>query len=255
MARTIYKCPYCENKYVANDKKDQPKAKSALYTHMETTHKDELKDMSPAQAYFNFRYKKTHGSCVMCHKETKWNEATERYERFCSEKCKESYREMFKERMMKKYGKTHLLDDPNQQEKMLANRKISGEYTWSDGKSKSKYTGSYEKEFLEFLDIVMNMTPTDVFSPAPQIFYYKYENKDHFYIPDFYIASLNLIIQIKDGGQNSNNHPKIQQVDKVKEKLKDDVMKKQKEYNYVKVVDKDYSIFLNYLLDLKYKEN
>jgi len=254
MARIIYKCPYCENKYLANDKNDQPKAKTALYTHMETVHKDELGNLSPAQAYFNFKYKKTHGSCVMCRKDTKWNESTERYERFCSEKCKKDYREMFKQRMLKKYNKTHLLNDPEQQKKMLENRSISGVYKWSDGKSESKYTGSYEKEFLEFLDIVMNMSPTDIFAPAPQIFHYTYEGKDHFYIPDFYIASLNLIVEIKDGGENPNRHHKIQEVDKAKEKLKDSVMKKQKEFEYIKVVDKDYSIFLNYLLELKYKE-
>jgi len=255
MARTIYKCPYCENRYMANDKKDQPKAKTALYTHMETTHKEDLRGLSPAQAYFNYKYKKTRGSCVMCHKETKWNEATERYERFCSERCKEAYREMFKERMKRKYGKEHLLDSPEQQKKMLENRKISGKYKWSDGKSETKYTGSYEREFLEFLDVVMNMSPLDVFSPAPQIFHYTYEDKDHFYIPDFYIGSLNLIVEIKDGGSNPNNHHKIQEVDKAKEKLKDAEMKKQKQYNYIKVVDKDYSIFLNYLLELKHREN
>lgn len=255
MARTFYKCPFCTNRYVANDKKDQPKAKSALYAHMEEQHHEDLHGLSPAQVYFNYKYKKTRGSCVMCHAETKWNESVERYERFCSEKCKEAYREEFKKRMKAKYGTEHLLDDPEQQKKMLANRKISGVYTWSDGKSKSKYTGSYEREFLEFLDLVMRMTPTDVFSPAPQIFHYTYENKDHFYIPDFYIATLNLLIEIKDGGSNPNKHHKIQEVDKVKEKLKDQTMKKQTQYNYIKVVDKDYSIFLNYLMDLKYKDD
>jgi len=255
MSRTIYKCPFCMNKYLANEKKDQPKAKLALYSHMELKHEDELEGLSPAQVYFNWKYKKTKGSCVMCHKETKWNEAVERYERFCSEKCKEAYRTEFKKRMISKYGKEHLLDDPNQQSKMLGNRKISGTYIWSDGKSKSKYTGSYEKEFLEFLDIVMQMSPTDVFAPAPQVFKYTYEGKEHFYMPDFYIASLNLIVEIKDGGDNANKHHKIQKVDKVKEKLKDDVMAKQTQYNYIKVVDKDYSIFINYLMELKCKEN
>jgi len=254
MARTFYKCPFCTNKYLANDKKDQPKAKSALYSHMELTHEEDLKGLSPAQSYFNYKYKKTKGSCVMCHKETKWNESTVRYERFCSDKCKEDYREEFKKRMLSKYGKTHLLDDPNQQSKMLGNRKISGVYTWSDGKSKTKYTGSYEHEFLEFLDLVMRMSPNDIFAPAPQIFHYTYEGKDHFYIPDFYIASLNLIVEIKDGGSNPNRHEKIQQVDKAKEKIKDVVMAKQTQYEYIKVVDKDYSIFMNYLMDLKYKE-
>jgi hypothetical protein len=156
--------------------------------------------------------------------------------------------------MKNKYGKECLLDDPEQQKKMLENRKISGKYKWTDGKSLTPYTGSYEREFLEFLDYVMNMNPSDVFGPAPQIFHYTFEGKDHFYIPDFYISSLNLIIEIKDGGDNPNNHHKIQEVDKKKEAIKDKIMAEQKEFNYLKVVDKDYSIFLNYLMDQKYKE-
>jgi endogenous inhibitor of DNA gyrase (YacG/DUF329 family) len=254
MGRTIYKCPFCDNKYVAETKEKQRSAKNALYRHMENKHKELLGDLSPAQVYFNFRYNKTHGSCVICGKETKWNEATERYERFCSEKCKQAYRKEF-QRRMKAAGKENQMNDPEFQKKMLANRKISGDYLWSDKKTKTHYVGSYERDFLEFLDLVMQMNPTDVMGPAPQIFKYKYEGKEHFYIPDFYITSLNLLIEIKDGGDNPNNHPKIKAVDKEKEKLKDKEVLRHKEYNYVKVVNKDYSIFLNYLLDLKDKEN
>ena len=88
MSRTLYKCPYCEKHYVAADKSKQYNAKQSLYEHMEKEHKTELGDLSPAQVYFNSKYNKTHGNCVICGKITKWNESTERYNRFCSNKCK-----------------------------------------------------------------------------------------------------------------------------------------------------------------------
>ena len=133
---------------------------------------------------------------------------------------------------------------------MLANRKISGEYVWRDRVHKTTYTGSYEKSFLEFLDEVMNFDPTDIMAPSPHTYYYEYEGEKHFYIPDFFIPSLNLEIEIKDGGDNANNHPKIQAVDKVKESIKDKVMVKN-EFNYIKIVNKDNKRFLDYLFKAK----
>ena len=64
--------------------------------------------------------------------------------------------------MIKVYGKETLLDDIDwQNDKMLANRKISGKYKWSDGTYKT-YVGSYEKKFLEFADKVMNIDSKDI---------------------------------------------------------------------------------------------
>lgn len=242
-----FKCPYCSNRYV--DKK-------ALYSHMENKHENSIpKGYTAAQAYFNFKNNKTHGTCIIDGKETKWSEASERYERLCSESCKEKYREQFKERMKKKYGKVHLLDDPNQQKKMLANRSISGEYLWSDGKSKTAYTGSYELEFLKFLDIFMRFEPSDVIAPAPQVFHYKdVDGTERFYIPDFYIQSINTLVECKDGGSNPNKHHSRTEVDARKEALKDEVMKNQREFNYIKVTDKDHSQFLKFLIKLKNEE-
>jgi len=250
--RNIYKCPFCDAKYISTDKNKNALAKQSLYKHMEDNHTDELGDMSPAQVYFNHKYNKTGGKCVICKKATKWNETTERYERFCCEKCKEEYRKQFLKNMEKRPDWN--LNDPDVQKKMLSNRKISGYYQWSDGKSKIPYVGSYEREFLEFLDEMMGYEAKDIMSPAPQIFEYKYDGKSHFYIPDFYICSLNLVVEIKDGGDNPNKHHKIQDVDKKKEAIKDSVMYKQKNIEYIKVVDKDYSIFMNYLISLKYRE-
>jgi predicted nucleic acid-binding Zn ribbon protein len=97
-----FKCPFCEKKYVQ---------KPSLYTHMETEHHAQLNNLPPAQVYFNIKNKKTHGTCIMCKKETKFNLNTEKYDRICSEKCKEAYSKMFKQRMLKTYGRTTLLND------------------------------------------------------------------------------------------------------------------------------------------------
>ena len=136
---------------------------------------------------------------------------------------------------------------------MLSARSISGEYEFKDG-GKHSYTGSYERSFLEFLDKVMEFSSLDVVSPCPFTFYYTYEGKELFYIPDIYIPSLNLIVEIKDGGDNPNTHPKIQAVDKIKEKLKDDLMKKGS-YNYIKITNKDNFEFIEFLIELKNKDD
>lgn len=217
--------------------------------HLETKHSDLIpQDMSGSQYIYYKRTGKTHGLCVMDKKPTEWNEKTKKYNRFCNNpKCKEKYVAMFRERMIGKYGKVTLLNDPEQQRKMLQNRSISGIYKWSDGKEFS-YTGSYELDFLKFLDIILDYDSDDVITPSPHTYYYIYEGKKHFYIPDVFIPSLNLEIEIKDGGDNPNMHHKIQAVDKVKEKLKDDVMvSNSKNFNYIKIVNKENKTFLKYL--------
>ena len=159
---------------------------------------------------------------------------------------------MFKKRMTKVYGKEHLLDDPTHQKFMLASRGISGDYSWSNGRDKYSYTGSYEKDFLGFLDTQLGWTsPGDIMSPAPMIFHYTDDSgKERFYIPDFYITSLNLIIEIK---ASDNKHYRERDIED--ENKKDKILMDQKKYNYMKVFDKDYRGFLAYLEKIKNKED
>ena len=240
--RRIY-CKFCD--YFCYTPED-------FVSHLEKHHDEMIpEDMTPWQFSYYLRTGKTHGNCIVCKGKTTWNEKTHKYNRFCGkQKCYDDYREVFKKRMIGKYGKTTLLNDPEQQKKMLANRKISGEYVWRDRIHKTPYTGTYEKSFLTFLDEVMNFDPIDIIAPSPHTYYYEYEGEKHFYIPDFFIPSLDLEIEIKDGGANPNNHPKIQNVDKVKEKLKDEVMIKN-QFNYIKIVDKNNKKFLDYLFKAK----
>ena len=233
----MFKCPLCGNAY---------KEIEDLYLHIEEVHSEVIpEDYTPARYLYQLKTGKTHGTCVMCKKPTEWNERTNKYHRFCDNpKCKEQYREIFKERMIGKHGKVTLLDDPEHQKKMLANRRISGTYNMN-GKEIG-YTGTYELDFLKMLDMVLDWDENDIISPSPHTYWYEYDGRRHFYIPDFYIPSLNLEVEIKDGGDNPNNHWKIQAVDKEKERLKDEVMKTGTT-SYIKVVNKQYGGFFTLL--------
>lgn len=242
----VYKCPQCGAKY---------KSLQTWGNHVSTVHPELIPSGWSYSRYFYYVLTgKNCGSCVVCKKETSWNESTQKYERFCDNpECKEKYREMFKSRMMNKYGKTHLLNDPEQQRKMLAGRKISGLYTFENGKQIG-YVGSYEQHFLKMLDKFLKFDPNDLMMPSPHTYEYDYKNENdkenegkHFFIPDAYIPSINLEIEIK---QNTNMHPKLLKIDKVKELQKDEMMKSLPNVNYIKIVEKDYTEFFSLIESL-----
>lgn len=241
----MFTCKICKEKY---------KSLEGLYSHIEEDHEEMIpRDMTVEQYYYYMKTGKSHGNCVICKATTKWNESTHKYHRFCSNpKCKEKYKEEFRKRMIGKHGKVHLLNDPEQQKKMLANRSISGTYKWSNNPQiEIPYTGSYELDFLKNMDLFFNWDPEDIIMPSPHTYYYEYEGQKKFYIPDVFIPSLGLEIEIKDGGDNPNNHHKIQAVDKVKEKKKDDVMTSQKSFHYMKLMNKNYANLIVFLHEIK----
>lgn len=238
--KKIIRCKYCDT---------YCKGTMGYGSHLMREHSEILpQDMDEIQLVYYAMTGKTHGNCVMCKKPTKWNEKSMKYHRFCDDPaCKEKYRELFKKRMIGKYNKVTLLDDPQWQRIMLSKRKNSKTYVWSDRSVTMEYFGTYELDALRFFDTLMNWDPSDIMSPSPHTYYYVYEGKRHFYIPDFFIPSLNCEIEIKDGGDNPNNHPKIQAVDKVKEQRKDEVMSRIKGVDYVKITNRDYNTFMKYL--------
>ena len=246
MSTKKIKCPYCDTYFIEMD---------SFVAHLEKKHPESIPPDETAwqQAYY-LKTGKTEGRCVMCKSPTTWNESTHKYNRFCTKpECHDKYVEMFRKRMIGKYGKVTLLNDADFQRKMLANRKISGTYEWKNKKGpKTTYTGSYEREFLKFLDLDLFYDPYDIIAPSPHTFEYIWNNEKHFYIPDFYIPSLNLEVEIKDGGDNPNMHEKIQAVDKGKERAKDLVMQSNKNnFNYIKVVNKEHDKFLRFLIIAK----
>lgn len=240
-----YKCRFCgfrvsENRFKSGIKS----AKYKMGEHYENAHKTDLPpDMNGYRFFYYLLTKKDRGSCIICKQPTKFNQIGMKYSRFCENpRCKQQYREQFKQQMIGKYGKIHLLNDPEKQKEMLANRKISGTYTWRDNSVTIPYTGSYELHFLEFLDKTLKWPSSDIIGPAPHIFYYEYKGRQHFYIPDFYIPSLHCLIEIKDNGSARQINPESRE----KDIIKDDLMRSNTQFfNYIKIVEKDYTEFLS----------
>lgn len=234
-----FKCPYCNYKGT----------RERLVSHVENNHKEMIPEgYTAARVVFNSINHKEVGHCVQCKvNETKWNEDTWRYERFCSDKCRDAYVKMAKERMVKKYGKTNLLDDEEQQKKMLANRRISGTYKFRDGGERT-YCGSYEKKTLEFYDKVLNVPSKDIMTPGPTVIY-DYEGKKHKWITDIYYVPFNLVHDIKDGGSNPNKR-KMDEY-RAKQSAKEEAIVKQKQYNYIRLTDNNFSQLLLILAELK----
>lgn len=238
-----YKCPHCGEKY---------KSLKVWGNHVQSKHPGLIPEgWTPARYFYFIQTGKKEGHCVECKNPTDWNEGSQKYERFChNPACKEAYRKRFIDRMMTTHGKVHLLNEPEQQRKMLAAKKISGKYTFRNG-VKLPYTGTYELDFLKMLDTFLGFDPNDIMMPSPHTYYYDYKNPEdpehegrHFYIPDAFIPSLNLEVEIK---QNTNKHPKILRIDKVKEVQKDAMMRTIPGINYIKITEKDYSGFFEFI--------
>ena len=239
----IYRCQHCKFSVVVNrDRKGVHSAKYIMGNHYETKHKDLLPpDMDGYRWFYYLLTKKQRGSCVICHNPTTFNRTAMKYARFCNNPaCKQKYKEERDQRMMGKYGKLYLLDDPEVQKKMQQGRRIAGIYQWSDGKSKFTYLGSYEMDFLRHLDQDLHWPASDIMTPSPHTYTYQYKGVSHFYIPDAFIPSLNLEIEIKDDGSAKNINPDSRE----KDKIKDELMRSCSNlFDYIKIINKDYKAF------------
>jgi hypothetical protein len=217
-------------------------------------HADQLKALkvTPLQLLYNSRNRLPLVTCsgrsVLSGKPTAWNERAGRYERFADEEEKAIYRKIFLDRMHVAYGKDHLLDDPDQQRKMLAARSISGVYAFADG-TQHVYTGKEELALLEFFDLGLRWPGVDIECPAPQNFKYIGPDKEeHWYIPDAYLSSLNLIIEVK-GEQHNGWRDREKEIEHTK-----DVVLGTSGYRYVKVVSQDWGELLDAIAAAKREE-
>lgn len=234
-----YKCPYC----------DYRETKPKLVDHIEQEHEMLIpKDYTAARIVFNMVNKKDHGTCVCgCGRETAWREDLWRYDRYATEECKDKYSKEMKQRMIKTYGKAHLLNDEDVQKKMLNNRSISGTYKFSTGGT-ANYVGSYERKFLEFCDNVMNYRASDIQQPGLSI-PYKYNGKLHVWITDFYIPAANLVIDVKDGGDNPNNREMKEY--REKQELKEKALIDCGKYNYIRLTNNNFAQLMLILAEIK----
>lgn len=236
--KTIYKCPYCNYKGT----------KYNCVMHIEKVHSDKIpQGYTAARLFFNHINKKSHGSCIVCRRETQWNEDTWRYDRLCSPQCAQRYTSSMTKGMINKHGVPSLLIYDDHQKFMLNNRTISGEYRFQDGAIKS-YTGKYERNLLEYFDKVMNAKSEDVQTPGPTI-EYEYKGKTHLWITDAYYLPANLIIEVKDGGNNPNKRHMPEYREKVVAKEK--ALEKIGKYNYIRLTDNNFVEFAKTIEEIR----
>lgn len=233
------KCPFCSFR----------NTKEKVIHHIEVKHEEDIPEgYTATRVLFNHIHHKDHGICVVCKRPTAWNEERGKYNRLCGDpECRKKLREMYQKNMMHVFGTDNILNDPEQQKRMLANRHISGMYRFRNGKIK-EYTGSYEKNMLVFLDQIMGFDPDDILMPGPTIDY-EYKGEHHQWITDALIIPYNLIIEVKDGGDNPNN--RVMTSYREKQIAKEKMITNMGTYNYVRLTNNQFDQLIAILYELK----
>lgn len=237
-------CPFC-NKYY--DKK------SKVLDHMERVHGQDIdaSGMDAAQNLYFASHGTIHGICMCgCGKETDWNYKTGKPARLTKDpNCKKRLAELADRNYRRTHGisRGQALQNMEEQKRMQIHRPSGGEYTFKDG-GKVRYLSKLELAFLQFNDKIMEL-PSSMVMECPFTFTYydPRDKRERSYNPDFWLPDYNLIVECKEGGNHPNTNPAYIEETKFKESLKDEVMKKQTQYNYIKVVDNNFGPYLETL--------
>ena len=98
------------------------------------------------------------------------------------------------------------------------------------------------------MDKVLSIKSDDIMAPGP-ILEYQHEGTTHLYITDFYYQPYNLIIEVKDGGDNPNkrNMPEYRQ----KQIEKEQYIIKYTNYNYLRLTNNDLQQLMSVFAMLK----
>lgn len=236
-----YDCPYCNYRATRID----------LIDHIDKNHKMMIpENYTATRVMYEAINHKDHGTCMVCSDPIfEWDEKISRYKNLCGKQsCKTTLRKKALENHIKVYNKPTLLDDPKHQEEMLAHRKISGTYTFNDGGSLT-YTGSYERKLLEFMDKVLNIESKDIMAPGPT-FEYNFHGEKHIWITDVYYIPTNLVIEVKDGGDNPNT--RSMPIYREKQIAKEEMITAKQTYNYLRLTNNNFDQLLQIFADMKY---
>lgn len=225
-----YRCPFC----------DKTATRDKLAVHIEDKHESMIPEgYTGARILYDHINRKNYGTCLICKKPVyEWDPNVSRYKNLCGDpKCLEA---------IKNRARNNHLEDPEVQKKMLAGRRISGYYTFTDGTTHS-YVGSYEKNCFEFMDTILNIPGKDIMSPGPTI-WYEYEGEKHPWILDWMYIPVLLCCDVKDGGNNPNNRPMEDY--RAKQIAKEEAISKT-DYNYIRLTDNNFGQLLSALADIR----
>ena len=226
-----YRCPYCR----------VTATRDRLISHIQDHHEDILPEgYSAARVLYEHINKKNYGTCIICKKPVyEWDETICRYKNLCDNPhCMAQ--------LKARSAKNHL-EDPEVQKKLLAGRRISGNYTFADGTVHS-YVGSYERNCFEFMDKVLNIQGKDIMSPGPTV-YYEWNGEKHPWILDWMYIPAMLCADVKDGGSNPNNRP----MEDYRERqiAKEEAIAKEGKYNYIRLTDNNFAQLLEALANIR----
>ena len=100
------------------------------------------------------------------------------------------------------------------------------------------------------MDKILHLNSEDILAPGV-VLEYEYNGKKHLYISDFYYVPYNLIIEVKDGGDNPNRKDMIEYRNKTTAKEK--YIINHTNYNYLRLTDNNLSQLLTVFFELKMK--
>lgn len=234
-------CPYCRRYF---------RKKQQAVDHIEKYHTDELDkaQMDASQALYYDTHGTLSGKCMCgCGQDTQWNYKTGKpYKLSADPECRKRMYALAERNMQRARGVSvhSLLDDMEHQKKMQQGRPTHGAYRFRDGGS-VEYLSSLEKNWLRFCDLIMEFTSNMIIDPPETFEYYDpVSGRARQYMPDYYLPDYNLIVEIKD---KDNQNPAFKKETKYKVPLKDDVMRSQTKYNYIRINGTNYGPFVEAL--------
>ena len=243
-----YRCHFCGR---------TARLKDDMIEHLNRYHARELADegLDAAQSLYKSTHGTIHGRCMVCGGETDWNEKTGKPHKLCDNpKCRETVRKNAVTNHVRIHGKETLLDDMEHQREMQTKRHTAGTYRFIDGGSVDYLSGP-EKNFLQFCSLVLELR-SNMITRSPEFFEYYDPKSDRIrkYDPDYYLPDYNLLVEIKDGGDKTNTNPAFVKDTKYKNYLKDEVMRRQTKYNFIKITGQNYGPFVELLYHITHEE-
>lgn len=220
------------------------------------THPDSMTDtdMTPDQCLYYYTHGTIKGVCMCgCGKETEWNYKTGKpYKLSPDPACRKRVFEKADRNYKAIHGvsRGEMMKSAEEQKRIQQNRPTHGTYKFQDG-GEISYLSKLELSFLKFVDQTMEL-PSRCIIEAPQSFpYFDEQSKtNRIYMPDYYLPDYNLIVEIKEGGAHANENPEYIKETKYKEYYKDEVMRHQKQFNFIKIVDNKFGPFIEILFHI-----